>query len=56
MELFYFAVIITLACFVQAVAGFGLPMIATSLLVAIFGIRATVPLLAIIILELQCLV
>jgi uncharacterized membrane protein YfcA len=55
MELFYFAVIITLACFVQAVAGFGLPMIATSVLVALFGIRATVPLMAIIVLELQLL-
>ncbi|MDH3674388.1 MAG: sulfite exporter TauE/SafE family protein, partial [Anaerolineae bacterium] len=55
MELFYFAVIITLACIVQAVAGFGLPMIATSVLVALFGIRATVPLMAIIVLELQLL-
>jgi uncharacterized membrane protein YfcA len=53
MELVYFAVIITLACFIQAVAGFGLPMIATPVLVALFGIRAAVPLLAIIILELQ---
>ena len=53
MELIYFAIIIILACFVQAVAGFGLPLIATPVLVALFGIRATVPLLAIIILELQ---
>jgi uncharacterized membrane protein YfcA len=53
MELIYFAAIITLACFVQAVAGFGLPMIATPVLVALFGIRAAVPLMAIIILELQ---
>ena len=53
MQLIIFAVIITLACFVQAVAGFGLPMIATPVLVAIFGIRATVPLMAIVILELQ---
>jgi len=53
MQLVYFAVIITLACFVQAVTGFGLPMIATPVLVALFGIRATVPLMAIIILELQ---
>ena len=53
MELVYFAVIITLACFVQAVAGFGLPMIATPVLVALFGIRAAVPLMAITILELQ---
>jgi uncharacterized membrane protein YfcA len=53
MELIYFAVIIILACFVQAVAGFGLPMVATPVLVALFGIRATVPLMAIIILELQ---
>ena len=53
MQLVIFAAIITLACFVQAVAGFGLPMIATPVLVALFGIRATVPLIAIIILELQ---
>lgn len=53
MEIFYFALIITLACFVQAVAGFGLPMVATPFLVALFGIRTAVPLLAIIILELQ---
>lgn len=53
MELIYFAAVITLACFVQAVAGFGLPMIATSVLVALFGIKATVPLIAIIVLELQ---
>lgn len=53
MQLVIFAAIITLACFVQAVAGFGLPMIATPVLVALFGIRATVPLMAIIILELQ---
>jgi uncharacterized membrane protein YfcA len=49
----YFAAIITLACFVQAVAGFGLPMIATPVLAALFGIRTAVPLMAIIILELQ---
>jgi uncharacterized membrane protein YfcA len=55
MQLVIFAAIITLACFVQAVAGFGLPMIATPVLVALFGIRATVPLMAIIILELQLL-
>jgi len=53
MQLVYFAAIITLASFVQAVAGFGLPMIATPVLVALFGIRAAVPLMAIIILELQ---
>ena len=53
MELFTFAATITLACFVQAVAGFGLPMIATSVLVALFGIKTTVPLMAIIVLELQ---
>ena len=52
MQLVCFAAIITLACFVQAVAGFGLPMIATPVLAALFGIRATVPLLALIILEL----
>jgi uncharacterized membrane protein YfcA len=55
MQLVTFAAIISLACFVQAVAGFGLPMIATPVLVALFGIRATVPLMAIIILELQLL-
>ena len=55
MQLVTFAVIITLACFVQAVAGFGLPMVATPVLVALFGIRATVPLIAIVILELQLL-
>ncbi len=53
MQLVTFAVIIILACFIQAVAGFGLPMVATPVLVALFGIRATVPLMAIIILELQ---
>lgn len=53
MELLYFAAAIAFACFVQAVAGFGLPMIATSVLVALFGIKATVPLMAIIVLELQ---
>jgi hypothetical protein len=55
MQLVTFAAIITLACFVQAVAGFGLPMVATPVLVALFGIRATVPLIAIVILELQLL-
>ncbi len=55
MELLSFAAAIVLACFVQAVAGFGLPMIATSVLVALFGIKATVPLMAIIVLELQLL-
>jgi uncharacterized membrane protein YfcA len=55
MGLVFFAVIIILACFVQAVAGFGLPMIATPVLLALFGIRAAVPLMAIIILELQLL-
>ena len=53
VELIYFTGIITLACFVQAVAGFGLPMIAMPVLVALFGIQATVPLMAIIVLELQ---
>ena len=53
MEIVYFAATITVACFVQAVAGFGLPMIATAVLVALFGIQATVPLIAVIILELQ---
>lgn len=53
MDIAYFAVIVTFACFVQAVAGFGLPMIAMPVLVALFGIRTSVPLMAIIILELQ---
>lgn len=55
MELIAFVAIVALACFVQAVAGFGLPMIATSVLVALFGIKTTVPLIAIIVLELQLL-
>ena len=50
-----FAVVIVFACFVQAVAGFGLPMIAMPVLVALLGIRTAVPLMAIIILELQLL-
>jgi uncharacterized protein len=37
------------------VAGFGLPMIAMPVLVALFGIRTAVPLVAIVILELQVL-
>jgi len=49
----YFALIITISCFIQAVAGFGLPMVATPFLAALFGIRTAVPLMAIIILELQ---
>lgn len=53
MELIYFAAIVIFACFVQAVAGFGLPMIAMPVLIALVGIRAAVPLMAIIILELQ---
>lgn len=53
MELLAFAATITVACFVQAVAGFGLPMIATAVLVALFGLQETVPLIAIVILELQ---
>ncbi len=53
MEIIYFAAVVIIACFVQAVAGFGLPMIALPVLITLFGIRATVPLLAIIILELQ---
>lgn len=55
MEPIYFAVIIAFACFVQAVAGFGLPIIATSVLVALFGIQTTVPLVAIIVLGLLLL-
>jgi len=55
MSIVYFAAIVTLACFVQAVAGFGLPMIAMPVLVALIGIHAAVPLMAIIILELQLL-
>ena len=53
METIIFAAIIALACFVQTVAGFGLPMIAMPVLVSLFGIRTAVPLMAIIILELQ---
>lgn len=52
MQIVAFAAIIALACFVQAVAGFGLPMIATPVLAVLFGIQETVPLLALIILEL----
>ncbi|MDX1416309.1 MAG: sulfite exporter TauE/SafE family protein [Candidatus Promineifilaceae bacterium] len=55
MDFVYFAVVVAFACFVQAVAGFGLPMIAMPLLVALFGIRVSVPLVAIIIFELQLL-
>ena len=55
METTIFAAIVIFACFVQAVAGFGLPMIAMPVLVALFGIHAAVPLMAIIILELQLL-
>ena len=50
-----FAAVVVFACFVQAVAGFGLPMIAMPVLVALLGIRTAVPLTAIIILELQLL-
>ncbi|MFN2162520.1 MAG: sulfite exporter TauE/SafE family protein, partial [Candidatus Promineifilaceae bacterium] len=55
MDLIIFATVITLSCFVQAVAGFGLPMIAMPILAAIFGIRTAVPLVAIVILSLQLL-
>ena len=55
METIIFAAIIALACFVQTVAGFGLPMIAMPVLVSLFGIRTAVPLMAIIILGLQLL-
>jgi len=55
LEIYYFAGIIFLACFVQAVAGFGLPMIAMPILVGMFGIRTAAPLMAIIIVELQIL-
>jgi uncharacterized membrane protein YfcA len=55
MDIAYFAIVVALACFVQAVAGFGLPMIAMPILVALFGIHAAVPLMAIIVLELQLL-
>ncbi len=50
-----FALIVILACFVQAVAGFGLPMVAMPVLTDIFGIRTAVPLVALIVLELQIL-
>lgn len=55
VESVIFAVVVVFACFVQAVAGFGLPMIAMPVLVALLGIRTAVPLMAIIILELQLL-
>ncbi len=55
VETIIFAAIIIFACFVQAVAGFGLPMIAMPVLVGLFGIHAAVPLMAIVILELQLL-
>ncbi len=54
-DYFLFFAVITLACFTQAVAGFGLPMIAMPVLAALFGIRTAVPLMAIIILQLQIL-
>jgi uncharacterized membrane protein YfcA len=53
MDLIIFTTVITLACFVQAVAGFGLPMVAMPILAALFGIRTAVPLMAIIIFSLQ---
>lgn len=55
VENLVFAAVVVFACFVQAVAGFGLPMIAMPVLVALLGIRTAVPLTAIIILELQLL-
>jgi hypothetical protein len=53
LDQIYFALIIAVSCFVQAVAGFGLPMVATPFLAALFGIRTAVPLMAVVILELQ---
>jgi uncharacterized membrane protein YfcA len=55
MTLYYFAGIILVACFVQAVAGFGLPLIAMPVLIELYGIRAAAPLMALIILQLQIL-
>ncbi len=55
MDPFLVAAVITFACFVQATAGFGLPMIAMPLLVALLGMRTAVPLVAIVIFELQLL-
>jgi uncharacterized membrane protein YfcA len=55
MESAVFAISVIMACFVQAVAGFGLPMIAMPVLVSLLGIKTAVPLTAIIILELQLL-
>ncbi len=52
-DLFYFAGIIFFACFVQAAIGFGLPMIAMPVLVALLGIRTAAPLMAIVIFQLQ---
>lgn len=54
-ETVIFALIVILAVFVQAVAGFGLPMVAMPVLANLFGIRTAVPLVAIIVLELQLL-
>lgn len=55
MDVFAFAAVVTFACFVQAVAGFGLPMIAMPALVALLGIRTAVPLTTLVILQLQIL-
>lgn len=55
MTLFYFAGIIFVACFVQAVVGFGLPLVAMPVLIELYGIRAAAPLMAIIILQQQIL-
>jgi len=55
VESVIFVISVIVACFVQAVAGFGLPMIAMPVLVPLLGIKTAVPLTAIIILELQLL-
>jgi uncharacterized membrane protein YfcA len=55
MTVLYFAGIIYAASFVQAVVGFGLPLIAMPVLIELYGIRAAAPLMALIILQQQIL-
>lgn len=55
MTLVYLAGTILVATFVQAVAGFGLPLIAMPVLIELYGIRAAAPLMALILLPLQIL-
>jgi uncharacterized membrane protein YfcA len=55
MNVFFFAGIVFLACFIQAAVGFGLPMVAMPVLIELYGIRVAAPLMALIILQLQIL-